>query len=72
MSDIHPESQFITKDLAVYEGMTMDEIVEVMGREHDSTFGSGNIHYVWLLDEYEMFVAFDYDGMVNNIGFRAI
>lgn len=58
--------------LAVYEGMTMDEIVEVMGREHDSTFGSGNIHYVWLLDEYEMFVAFDYDGMVNNIGFRAI
>ena len=58
--------------LAVYGGMTMDEIVEVMGREHDSTFGSGNIHYVWLLDEYEMFVAFDYDGMVNNIGFRAI
>ena len=25
MSDIHPESQFITKDLAAYEGMTVEE-----------------------------------------------
>jgi hypothetical protein len=56
----------------VYEEMTMDEIVAVMGREHDSTFGSGNIHYVWTLDEYEIFVAFDYDGKANNVGFRLI
>lgn len=56
----------------VYEEMTMEEIVEVMGREHDLTFGSGNIHYVWILGEYEMFVAFDYDGKSNNVGFRSI
>lgn len=56
----------------VYEGMTMNEIVELMGREHDSTFGSGNIHYVWILGEYDIFVAFDYDGKANNVGFRLI
>ncbi len=66
------EAIYYVPRIDVYEGMTMNEIVELIGREHDSTFGSGNIHYVWILGEYEMFVAFNYDGAANNVGFRLI
>ena len=58
------EEIFRIPKLEVYEGMTREYVVELMGKEAEWSFGSGNIWYVWPIEDSGVWlcVAFNDNG----------
>lgn len=58
------EEIFRIPKLDVYKGMTREYVVELMGKEAEWSFGSGNIWYVWPIEDSGVWlcVAFNDNG----------